>query len=84
MYIRLKTYDHQTINRGQIIISAYHLVNDYRKPIYFYCLKQGVYKVAHSPKLVGKEIKWGREEGERLTGKRERMAGFKLVGKKSE
>ena len=45
-----------------------------------------VYKIAHSPKLGGKEIKWGREEGEveRLTGKRERMAGFKLVGKKSE
>ena len=36
--------------------------------------------------MVGKEIKWGweREEGGRITGKRERMAGFELVEKKAE
>ena len=35
---------------------------------------------------MGKEIKWGweREEGGRITGKRERMAGFELVEKKAE
>ena len=47
-----------------------------------------MYKVAHPPldniKVEGKEIKRGREEGERIAGKGERMAGFKSVGKKSE